>query len=84
MHHSVVNLDDIRTIPKPLLAERTTALPKNNMALVTRAILSALDLDREGWDGLEIALAGLVMTNRSPRNSDGYRTSTTCCPLLAF
>ena len=44
----VVNLDDIMTIPKLLLSERITTLPRAKMALVANAILFALDLEREG------------------------------------
>ena len=42
----VVNLDDIMTIPKSLLSERITTLSRSKMALVDRAILFALDLER--------------------------------------
>ena len=48
MHQGVVNLDDIRTIPKPLLTERITTLSKDKMALVSRAISFALHIEREG------------------------------------
>ena len=44
----VVNLDDIMTIPKPLLTERITTLSKDKMALVSRAISFALHIEREG------------------------------------
>jgi len=43
----VVNLDDIMTIPKSLLGERITTLPRNKMALVDKAISFALELERE-------------------------------------
>lgn len=40
----VVNLDDLTTIPKPLLTERITALSPEKMAAVDAAIRFALDL----------------------------------------
>ena len=42
----IVNVDNIMTIPKSLLSERITVLSSDKMALVTRAILFALDLDK--------------------------------------
>ena len=42
----VVNLDDIMTIPKSLLSERITTLPRNKIAPVGKAISFALDIDR--------------------------------------
>jgi len=42
----VVNVDSIMTIPKSLLTERITVLPRDKMALVNRAILFALGLDQ--------------------------------------
>jgi len=42
----VANLDDIMTIPKSLLNERITTLPRNKIALVGKAISFALDIDR--------------------------------------
>ena len=44
----VVNVDSIVTIPKSLLTERITVLPRDKMALVNRAILFALDIDSKG------------------------------------
>jgi mRNA-degrading endonuclease toxin of MazEF toxin-antitoxin module len=44
----VINLDDIMTIPKSLLSERITTLPRTKMVLVAKAILFALELEREG------------------------------------
>ena len=41
----VVNVDSIMTIPKSLLTERITVLPRDKMALVNRAIFFALALD---------------------------------------
>ena len=40
----VVNLDDILTMPKALLAERLTTLADDKLALVARATVFALDL----------------------------------------
>ncbi len=40
----VVNLDDILTIPKSLLAGQITSLPSDKMAAVAKAIAFALDL----------------------------------------
>jgi len=40
----VVNLDDIRTIPKARLAQRITTLSPEKMAAVARAVVYALDL----------------------------------------
>jgi len=42
----VVNVDSIMTIPKSLLTERITVLPRDKMALVNRAILFGLGLDQ--------------------------------------
>lgn len=42
---SVVNLDNIITIPKALLTERITELSSNKMAQVNSAILFALDIE---------------------------------------
>ena len=42
----VANLDDIMKIPKSLLNERITTLPRNKIALVGKAISFALDIDR--------------------------------------
>jgi mRNA-degrading endonuclease toxin of MazEF toxin-antitoxin module len=44
----VINLDDIMTIPKSLLSERITTLSSKKMALVSEAILFALDLEMLG------------------------------------
>ncbi len=41
----VVNLDDIATIPKPLLDERLTVLSERRMREIDRAIRFALGLD---------------------------------------
>jgi len=43
--NSVVNLDEIMTIPKALLTEPITTLSSQKMALVDRAISFALDID---------------------------------------
>lgn len=43
----VVNVDNIMTIPKSLLTERITVLSHDNMALVDRAILFALNIGTE-------------------------------------
>jgi len=42
----VVNVDSIMTIPKSLLTERITVLPRDKMDLVNRAILFGLGLDQ--------------------------------------
>ena len=42
----VVNLDDIMTIPRSLLTRRVTTLSDDKMALVSKAISFALDLER--------------------------------------
>ena len=42
----VINVDNIMTIPKSLLSGRITVLSSDKMALVDRAILFALDLDK--------------------------------------
>ncbi|MCK4580814.1 MAG: type II toxin-antitoxin system PemK/MazF family toxin [Dehalococcoidia bacterium] len=43
----IVNLDQIMTIPRSLLGERITVLSRDKMALVSRAISFALDVERE-------------------------------------